>query len=248
MRILILSDIHDKIDIARRIIDSVPHDRRIFQGDFFDDFPTGPIAAKKTAIFVREMLRDSDTDVLLGNHDLSYGWSDACREHRCSGFTRAKHAAINAIIPWDDWCKFKLHLWIPGPRRPWLLTHAGFDNHFVKDGCDLIDTVDGRCDFALRSLHSPIPCERGRGHTILGVGQDRSGRQYRGGILWCDWDSLSLPPGADQLVGHTPARNPRVEEYPDAIGVCIDTHMRHYAVLEDGRLSVDEVDSLPIHP
>jgi len=247
MRYLVISDIHDKIDTARRIIDHEPHDRRIFLGDFFDDFPTGAKAAKQTAIFAREQLRDDFADVVMGNHDMSYGWGHANRELMSAGFTKAKHDAIHAELSWDDWCKFKLHLWVPGPRRrPWLITHAGFDYHFLPDGQGVVDVVDHRCAMALKSLHGPIPYERGRGHSILGCGRDRCGSQYKGGVLWCDWRSLDMPPGMDQLVGHTPGREPRVEDQSDAIGVCLDTGLRHYGILEDGLLSVKETHRIPI--
>lgn len=240
MKHLIIPDIHDKIDRARRIIDREPHDRRAFLGDFFDDFPTGAKAAAKTAAFVKEQLDDEKVDVLLGNHDLSYGWGNAVNDFACSGFTKSKWRAIHEVLKWDDWKKFKLHLWIPGVRRPWLLTHAGYDFHFLQDGQELVSTVDARCEFALRSLHSPNPFERGVGHTILGAGTERGGRQHRGGVLWCDWSKFEPPPGADQLVGHTPGRDVRVNDFPEAIAVCIDTGLRHYAVIDDGMLFVKD--------
>lgn len=242
MRYLIIPDVHDKIDTAQRVIDKVPHDRRVFLGDFFDDWETGPRQAGATARWLRQWLHDPDTDVLWGNHDLSYGHGNENNEHICSGFSKNKWRAIQANLSRDDWTKFKLHVWIPGPRsRPWLLTHAGFDSHFLPDGQDLRTTVDARCEFALRSLQSPIPYERGRGHTILGPGHDRGGHQHKGGVTWCDWFSFRPPPGADQLVGHTPGREPKVEDYPDCIAVCLDTSMRHVGLMEDGLLSVLEV-------
>ena len=251
MRQLILPDIHDKIDTARRIIDHEPHDRRVFLGDFFDDFPAGAKAASKTAKFVREQLRDPDADVLLGNHDLSYGWGWGNPELRCSGFTKSKFDAIQRELTWEDWQKFKLHLWVPGPRRPWLLTHAGFDDWFVHEGgpppANVVELVDRMCDMTLRSMHGPIPYERGRGCSLLGADVDRWGTQSVGGLVWVDWRSLRLPRGIDQLVGHTPGREPRVEDCMEAIGVCLDTALHHYAILDDGYLEAKGVENISDH-
>ncbi len=237
MKYLIIPDVHDKVDVARRAIDQVKHDRRIFLGDFFDDWHTGPSHARVTAEFVKEILRDPDSDVLWGNHDLSY----ACAENEelsCSGFSQKKSRVIRSILTRDDWKRFKLHLWLQGPRRPWLLTHAGFDEHFLPDGQDLVSTVDSRCGNALRSLDDPNPFQRGRGHTILGVGRERGGRQLSGGVTWCDWTKFVPPAGADQIVGHTPGKEPKVADFDDAIAVCLDTNLRHVGVLDDGMLEV----------
>lgn len=243
MRTLIIPDVHDKITAARRIVDRVPHDRLIFLGDFFDDFPTGVDDARATAQFVKEML-DSGAELLMGNHDLSYGWGRSDRRYRCSGYAADKCTAIHEVLGPDDWAKFKLHAWIEGSRRPWLVTHAGIDYRFVfaliEEDRGIVEVVDHLCAAALATLGAPTM----RVHSLLSAGYDRGGSNAKGGLVWCDWRSLSLPPGIDQLVGHTPGRAPRVEDCMDAIGVCIDTHLRHYAVVEDGTMQVEEVARL----
>lgn len=248
MRYGVIPDIHDRVDLVQRIMDKVSGiDKWIHLGDYFDSFPNEGATnrAIETAKKVKEWLRDPNIVNLMGNHDLSYGWSGDNRIHRCSGYTTNKRQAIHQEISWEDWQRFTLHYWVEGPERPWLITHAGFDKDFCWPKRELRWTIDAQCEAALKSLHGPIPYERGEGHTLLSAGRDRGGRnQFKGGILWSDWRSLEPPPGVNQLVGHTIGFQHRVEDWRGCTAVCIDTSNRHYAVLEDGLLSVCEVDKL----
>ena len=54
MRWLILPDIHDRIQIANRIIEREPHDHLLLMGDFFDNFQTGVTDAADTARQVKQ--------------------------------------------------------------------------------------------------------------------------------------------------------------------------------------------------
>lgn len=51
------------------------------------------------------------------------------------------------------------------------------------------------------------------------IGHSRGGRNYCGGILWCDFDREFVPTNFPQIVGHT-SRNPYVQMKGNAI--CID--------------------------
>src|SRR5215471_12713172 len=121
MRWLIVPDIHDKIRKANQIIEREPHDRLLLLGDFFDDFHTGVTDAAGTAAQAKLWLNDPHTTCLLGNHDMSYGWSRENPRLLCAGYSPAKWITINSVLTAEDWCRFKLHAWLDGDTRPWLV-------------------------------------------------------------------------------------------------------------------------------
>ena len=57
-------------------------------------------------------------------------------------------------------------------------------------------------------------------------------------------DSVGRVPGLNQLVGHTPAQTVRHKDTPTSRNICLDTHLRHYAVFEDGHLEIRSVAEL----
>src|SRR5262249_24826013 len=103
MRCLILPDIHDKIEKANRIISREPHDSLLLLGDFFDGLQTGVTDAAATAKQVSKWLNAPNTTCLLGNHDMSYGWSRLNRRFICPGYDAAKWITINGAIKAIDW-------------------------------------------------------------------------------------------------------------------------------------------------
>jgi hypothetical protein len=98
--------------------------------------------------------------------------------------------------------------------------------------------IDRACVDALICLN------RGEPHVLLGRGASRSGHQKIGGINWMDWDELVPIPGLNQLVGHTPAQSVRHKKTPTSRNVCLDTHLRHYAVFDLGKLEIKSSDAL----
>lgn len=234
MRTLIVPDIHDKVRTAKHIIEREPHDHLILLGDYFDDFKTGVTDASDTAKQVKEWLNAPDTTCLLGNHDMSYGWGRQNRRLLCAGYDAAKWITINAILSGQDWQRFKLHVWIEGDERPWLVTHAGFHSTWLTttEPENYRDRIDRLCNEAWNCLN------RGEHHYLLGCGLSRSGDQGIGGVNWLDWDELVPIPGINQLTGHTPNRTVRHKNTPTSQNICLDTNLQHYAVFEDGRLQI----------
>jgi predicted MPP superfamily phosphohydrolase len=123
MRYLILPDVHDKIRRANQIIEREPHDHLLLMGDFFDDFRTGVTDAADTARQVKRWLNAPNTTCLLGNHDMSYGWGRQNRRLICPGYDAAKWITIHGTLMARDWQKFRLHAWLDGDERPWLVSH-----------------------------------------------------------------------------------------------------------------------------
>jgi hypothetical protein len=66
------------------------------------------------------------------------------------------------------------------------------------------------------------------------------------GVLWQSWEEFAPVPGLSQIVGHTPATQPRILRQQRGVNYCIDTHSAHYAVMEENgsihvRSVLDEV-------
>ena len=53
-------------------------------------------------------------------------------------------------------------------------------------------------------------------------------------------------PGLNQLVGHTPAQSVRHKKTPRSRNICIDTHLRHYAVFDGGKLEIKSYNALMV--
>ncbi len=240
MRTLILPDVHDRVSQAQAIIQSVAHDQLILLGDFFDDWGTGIEEATATAAQVKVWLNDPKVTCLLGNHDMSYGWSFLNDRFRCSGFTEDKFIAINKLLLDEDWQKFKTHAWLNGDTNPWLVTHAGFHPSFLT-GPEVTgrDQIDAQCQEAWNNLNLGVR------HPLLGAGFTRWGDQLAGGLCWLDWhDEFQPIQGVNQLVGHTCGKTVRSMVVPGSRNVCLDTDLKDYAVFVDGTMTVHRVGDL----
>lgn len=221
---------------ADALIQSVEHDQVVFLGDFFDDFGDSPAIVGAVAERVKEYL--SKYICLLGNHDQAYAFGKYNQRYLCSGWTPYKNDTVNAILTREDWNKFKLHHWI----GDWLLSHAGLDSLYTLSGLGDIErtaeviraNIDSICESTLENLHT----DPKRIPSLLEVGRDRGGNAPKGGITWCDWNSLSMTPYINQLVGHTRGRAVRHREAKSSEAYCIDTHMQNYAVIEDGKVTI----------
>jgi len=240
MRWLILPDIHDKIRRTNQIIEHEPHDCLLLLGDFFDDFRTGVTDAADTVKQVKRWLSSPNTTCLLGNHDQSYGWGRQNRQLICPGYDPAKWITIHGTVTSRDWQKFKLHAWLEGDRRPWLVSHAGLHPAWLEraEPGRYRELIDRLCANAWDCLN------RGEHHFLLGRGLSRSGDQNIGGINWLDWNELVPIPGLNQLVGHTPSQSVRYKNTSTSQNICLDTNLRHYAVFEDGQLEIKSYDEL----
>lgn len=234
---LIIPDVHDKVHKVARLLEKVPHDHATLLSDFFDDWHTNSIQARTTAEHVQRWLNDPKITCVLGNHDMAYGWGHINRSLLCSGWTKDKAIAIHSVLAPGDWAKFKLHHWIETKSgRLWLLSHAGLYAG-ILEGCPrehYRQSVDNLCEQALDCLFT------GQMHPLLGAGRSRGGPQSVGGINWLDWDEFVPIPGLNQLVGHTQGKMVRWKRQPASENACIDTTLRHYALIEDGVLDVKE--------
>jgi hypothetical protein len=249
MRLLILPDIHNLINIADRVINKVPHDLALCLGDAFDNFGDNSADAARTAGWLKNFLTYGV--FILGNHDLSYYCYVNYKQLWCPGFDLHKYSAVNKILSESDWRNCVLHYYLDN----WLFTHAGFDERLLSNEVRklaltsaIINNISALCKFALFTLQNPngsnsylpepVQC-------LLNVGKDRGGDAPVGGITWSDFNSLIPVNGLNQCFGHTPDNYVRVKTSKDNHkAVCIDTHLKHFAILEDGNLTIHETNSL----
>ncbi len=224
MTTLVIPDIHNDTAGADAITASVPHDRVVYLGDYFDDFHDTPADARNVALWLEARTAEKNENVFLfGNHDIHYLWG----VHACSGYTSGKFRAVaEAIKATSVRERMKFHTWVDG----WLLSHAGLTAPLCKssDVKLFLGRVTRECRDSL---------DYGEEHWLTSAGRDRGGWRNYGGITWCDFQTLQPIAGVKQLVGHTPGATVR---NTGADAVCIDTRLRHYAVIEEGRLTVFE--------
>jgi hypothetical protein len=272
MRTLVISDIHNRIVTAQRLIDTVPHDSVVLLGDYFDSFGDSVDMANNTAVWLRDVaLPNPKITFLLGNHDTHYFWPHH-HYFRCSGYTDMKRDAIRKELNRENTNNFErfkfYHI-----EQGFFFAHAGLDNRPWKD-MKRVFTEDGsktKLEFVDEVLsHWVIQARKDIGMDrrveLLGAGWDRGGLQQVGGINWVDFSNLSPVQGINQIVGHTPHRVPDVKiqkqggaitvkdifEYYDikhfpackdplSINYALDTHSKHYIVIEDGEVQVWDV-------
>jgi hypothetical protein len=262
---LVIADIHQKHVRAQNLIESVPHDKCVLLGDYFDNFGDLTEEARNTAIWLRDSVLPNPKIIpLTGNHDLPYFYP-ACPYIRCSGFTGFKCLAVNEVLLPEHVAKFKVF----HTEGNFLFSHAGFSNLLWKDVSlkHAKGENESKFDFVVRVL---AECANegvreiavGHDYWLFGAGWDRGGIQRHGGINWVDWTNFAPISGINQLVGHTPHKIPEIliqrsgggytkrdvikqENYPPvppneilSINYALDTHLNHYAVIEDGKVNI----------
>jgi hypothetical protein len=225
---LLIPDIHHKFGVVNNIRTAHPETPAIFLGDYFDDFDDSVEDMRTTCDWLKAAVENTDDVFLLGNHCFAYlSYELGVRWGFCSGWTPVKQQVFREYFPGDTLlrhCRWILRC------QDWLISHAGLSNELYRS-------------FSKRRTEEEIfhwvhdaenALTAGVAHAAFLAGTDRGGPQRVGGILWCDWERFRLIPGIRQIVGHTPADNVRYKKE----SVCLDTHLRHYGLLENGNLVV----------
>ena len=227
MKTLIVPDVHNHIDEVEAQISRYPADRVVFLGDYFDSFGDTPAMAEATARWLKASLARPERLHLWGNHDLWYRFplnSQICWIG--SGFTPEKSRAISGVLAFEDWEKLRLVTVLDGI----VFSHAGVDRSVFEHPVEGLSAgrVESQCAAALEDAAAGIDNE------VLG----------EHGIVWLRWWEMEALPEFSQVVGHTVARECRVETEGGRFNVCLDTLGRYLGLLEDGIFKVidDERD------
>lgn len=244
MKILIISDIHQRVSAVQQILDAQQDnvDHIIFLGDYFDNFPnTLDIAGisemcewlKATA----DDLKDKAT-WLCGNHDIqyfeeayrvgnTYGAHRVGKKYVCSGYSANKAMKIKKHFGYDKHNFFK-QMQLSVTMEGFTFSHGGFHIDKFNPELTLTDNVQNWNQYfkdAIEHISSPMPSR------IYECGSCRGGSENIGGPLWLDFNQEFMPiDDLPQIVGHTP------HTYPSRNGnsVCLDCFNEYYAIAEDG--------------
>lgn len=233
MNLLIVGDIHNHTGRAEYICQKFPDHKKIFIGDYFDDFGDTPAEAEKTALWLKQSLSKTDRVHLFGNHDFPYyvNASNNPLKIFCSGFSTSKLQLIERVMSSFEWSKLKYYHYENG----WYFSHAGFTRHWWAEplsgdiSIKNIDYVLEEAETLLRSGQEP--------EALWAADYFRGGRFKKGGLLWNDWNNLEHIPNFWQVVGHTPQTKIIVKEDPviNSKKICVDCQLKEVLeIKEDG--------------
>jgi hypothetical protein len=234
---LIVPDIHHRTAAADRILSAEAADEVYFLGDYQDDFHDTPAHARSTAQWMKRQI-EAGHRLLWGNHDLPYAFLP--KRHACPGYTPEKAAVVNKVLTPDHWKRLRLWYIIEDGARPWILSHSGLARPWLapEAAADPVAWLRTLEEQALDALYN-----RNESHPLLYYcSAARGGPDPYSGVLWMDWGDFRPISGLNQIVGHTPLRRPDEYSRPDSTNWCIDTHLKHYAVLENGELTIRRLE------
>lgn len=236
MKDVIIPDVHLKHARVEAIIAAEPDaDRRIYLGDWFDDFHDSPEKNAESAQWVRQRIENTspETDIFLaGNHDMQYLFT-GIPDLICSGYGAQKRILIRHILQDRHIGRFRLFC-VSGS---FLVSHAGVAEQFLIPPEVPTDYKPNYKNLELLESCALTSLAMRRMHPLVAAGRARGGNSYVGGLTWLDWDEEFAPvPGYRQIVGHTRGRTVRER----AGNYCIDCDLDFYAVVEDGEVSFRE--------
>lgn len=229
MKSLIIPDIHTKWQKADSIVKKYKDvDEIVLLGDYFDDFGDSPKLNGRTAQWLKEeVLYNDKVTAILGNHEFNYLYNKS--PYQCSGYSSSKKWKINQIMTSKDWYQLKPYYIAQG----WYCTHAGITAplciHPVK-GWDP-EYFEKMIDKAMSGIPTGLITKE------FSAGQYRGGVHAYGGINWCHFpNEFQAINGVKQVFGHTPGKEPR--QHLNTDNWCLDTHLHHVGLIEDGELKV----------
>jgi hypothetical protein len=233
MKTLVIPDVHLKIAKLKAILDKhKDQDETIFLGDWFDSFPSKQASLPDTIEWLNENVTNPAYRFLFGNHDLQYAYPDI-DGLKCSGWTWSNDMQIRTgltPVVFDSFSFIEV-------AHGWAISHAGIHPSMMpphnEPTEDLVHRIEYRAFAALG---------RGGVYPAIGAGRGRGGNQAVGGVTWLDWDrEFEAIPGVNQIVGHSHGKEPRAIRTKDSENWCIDTGLKHIAVIEDGIVTIEMV-------
>ncbi len=202
MKTLVWGDVHNRTKLLKSFLDKNgdAFEKRIFLGDWFDQFNDRPDDAARTARYLIELIDDPRNVFIEGNHDTAYRFGTPIS--LCSGFTFEKKRFIDSVMKFHHWEKFKLF----EVEQGWVCSHAGMHESIFEHpviGMDL-PYIQKMCDEAVNQA-------RANGwHPVYDLGKRYDGLLQRGGLTWLRWWEFEPIPYFNQIVGHTRLNQPEV--------------------------------------
>jgi hypothetical protein len=194
---LVVGDIHGNYGKAKAFLDYKPEETHIFVGDYFDSYT----ASSEDIILTFKMIAESTAIMLAGNHELHY-FSNAHSYFRCSGFREHQPQLTHAINAYKD------RLLACYVVDDFLITHGGLSRKLGKiflNVNEAADWINSEWKWFLNSPVVPMALS-----PIFDIGSIRGGREDVGGIFWCSIGHEKMDYRFDQIVGHTPHKQPMI--------------------------------------
>lgn len=189
---IILGDVHGDVEKVKAFLNHEPGKLHVVLGDYCDSFSEPP----ERQLEALELLLDSDSTLLWGNHDLHYlshppffspGYQPDQQLHQIIEANKSRFKAAFAV---DNF----------------LCTHAGVHSGlvFTKD----VNALAERFNLKVAEfLENP----RMMRDPIFNQGQSRGGTFKRGGIFWFDFQKeFGLSTEIKQVFGHVEVKKPVV--------------------------------------
>ena len=228
-KILIIPDVHEDMAKVNRILAMYPDLPRVWLGDFFDSFTSTEESTAETCKLLNTIL-ESEDDLCIGNHCNHYMF-----DHwgmRCSGYDSNRKAQIRSSVDMDKW-RERAKLF--HAKGDYVLAHAGFHPSLLAKGLNKDERIlwlKGRCEEAVERA------TRGEFPVFFEAGYSRGGGHPVGGPNWLDWSDFKEIATMPQIVGHSKRKEVRQK----GASYCIDTALRHVAILDDETNTVEIVE------
>lgn len=203
-----VGDIHGNVEKAKEFLAYKPEVEHVALGDYVDSFTE----SAERQLGCLQLLLDSNTVLLWGNHDLHY-----LREppFRCTGYQENNHLLHELIENNKD--RFVAAHVADG----WLCTHAGGHGN-LSQGISDVETLSVEFNKKIALfIRYPYPQREG----IWAVGKSRGGFSGPGGIFWFDFKrEAGIDLGIKQIFGHTEVPEPIINDhYVPKSYVALDT-------------------------
>lgn len=227
-KLLIIPDVHEDIEGVKRIFDKFSDVPKLWLGDFFDSFDSTEKSTQATCKLLNEILERGDL-MCIGNHDVHYMFSNA--QLRSSGYSMERREIIHSNVDVDYWRRHALLFHV---REGYYLSHAGFHPSWFPNRLNAEERLGYLARKAVIAVDEAV---NGKYPSLLHAGYARGGPHLVGGPTWMDWSDFEEIPTMPQIVGHTK----RAQVRQKGESYCIDTQLKHVALIEDGKVEIVEV-------
>jgi len=195
---IIVGDLHGRIDILKRILKQFKNEKKLFLGDYVDSF----VRPDCDIIDTVKAVLDSDAILLVGNHEFNYcgPFADKIKNGEissyCSGFERSRFSELNGLLEKNK-DRFKLGHFSDNV----LYTHAGVTQEWIDFSCD--QGLYENWQDGLSWITEAKPFDLSIHNRVFKCGC-RGGVAMYAGPLWCDYRyEFKAIKGLNQIFGHT---------------------------------------------
>jgi hypothetical protein len=240
---LIIPDVHEQYDKLCTITAKYNPlvEQVTFLGDFMDSFDEYTKNTENIVYWLQTNLSQLKYNFCVGNHDIHYMVpKNMVPQIACSGYDPKKYALFqNKVNIPNAFRNFKIFHWLEAGNKTFLCSHAGLHPNFVHtfQGYDRTYLVAQQAEaFFQLKWEEKV-------HPYFKAGYGRGGSQRVGGPIWLDWSREFDPiEGLNQIVGHSPSWEVRIQTGKDSINYCLDTNLNNIMLIDyEGGIIIENV-------